>query len=196
MLADISTKMHTEFEQKDSVRGQTLQLCRETVRACGTAIKSIHRGEYDSAQKLMDIAASSLLRIKTITEMHRDIYYSGYVDSAQQEYTEVAVFRCILENDTIPDPDTLGVEYDAYLCGLADAIGELRRYILDSLRLERKCEFEKMLDIMETIYTVLMSFDYPDAITKGLRRKTDVARALLEKTRGDLTMAHIASKAG
>lgn len=194
MLTNISTKIQIELEHKDAVREQTLRLCRETIRACGTAIKSIHRGDYSAGKKLLAIAGDSISRISIITKEHQDIYHSGYVVSAQQEYTEAAVVLDILENATMPDPDTLGVEYGAYLCGLADAVGELRRYVLDSLRLDRKCDFEKMLDTMDSIYTTLMSFDYPDAITKGLRRKTDVARALVEKTRGDLTIAHITTR--
>jgi len=194
MLTDISTKIQIEFEHKDSVREQTLRLCRETIRACSTAIKSIHRGDYDAGKKLLTIAGDSISRISIITKEHQDIYHSGYVTSAQQEYTEAAVILDFLENGTMPDPDTLGVEYGAYLCGLADAVGEIRRYVLDSLRLDRKCDFEKMLSTMDSIYMTLMSFDYPDAITNGLRRKTDVARALVEKTRGDLTIAHITTR--
>src|SRR5665648_291823 len=97
MLTDISIKIQIELEHKDSVREQTLRLCRETIRACGTAIKSIHRGEYEAGKKLLSIAGDSISRISIITQEHQDIYYSGYVTSAQQEYTEAAVILDFLE---------------------------------------------------------------------------------------------------
>jgi translin len=118
-----------------------------------------------------------------------DIYYSGYVGNAQTEYAEVSVLSAVLRDTTIPTPHELGIDDAAYLNGIGDVVGELRRHILDLIRKGRPSEGEKYLDVMDEFYTELMSIDYPDAITHGLRKKTDVARSLIERTRGDLTNA-------
>ena len=118
-----------------------------------------------------------------------DIYYSGYVGNAQTEYAEVSLLRAVLKDSPIPSPHELNIDNAAYLNGVGDTIGELRRHILDLIRKGRPADGEKYLDVMDEFYTELMSIDYPDAITHGLRKKTDVARSLIERTRGDLTNA-------
>jgi translin len=127
-----------------------------------------------------------------LRELKRDfpeVYYSGYVEDAQAEFAEVSILYAVLEGGTLPSPDGLMVENAAYLKGMGDATGELRRHILDLIRKGRPGEGEKYLDVMDEFYARLMSFDYPDAIVHGLRKKSDVARSLIERTRGDLTNA-------
>ena len=131
--------------------------------------------------------------MRVIFKGHADIYYAGFVEHAQQEYSEVSILRSLLKEEgeikNIPSPDELKVEYAAYLNGLGDVVGELRRHVLDLIRKDSFEKAEIFLGIMENIHAMLMDFDYPDAITKGLRRKTDVSRALIEKTRGDVVNA-------
>jgi len=191
MINDISTTIQQNFEAKDRARETGLALSREVVRTCGTAIRHIHRGDFENAVQLLEKARSSLQLIDSRLAGYPDIYYGGFVEHAQQEFVECAVVYNLLceKTETIPSPEELGVGYTAYLHGLGDVIGELRRHILDLIRHDMPGDGELFLDIMDDIYSTLMMFDYPDAMTRGLRRKTDVARSLIERTRGDLTNA-------
>lgn len=177
------------FEAKDEARETALQLNRSVIRKCGAAIRSIHRGEFDKATKLMDEAGSSLETIRSLLKDHPDVRHSGFVTNAEQEYAEARVVYSIITEHKTPNPDQVGVDLISYLLGLGDVTGELRRHILDLIRQGRPEEGETFLDGMEEIYHLLMLFDYPDAMTGGLRRKSDLARSLLERTRGDLTNA-------
>ena len=193
MINEIAADIQQNFEAKDKARETGLTLSREVVRTCGTAIRHIHRGDTDRAAMLLEDARSSLEDIDLQLADHPDIYYSGFVEHAQQEYVECAIVLQLLtkenNNDTLPSPQELGVTYAAYLNGLGDVVGELRRHILDLIRQDMPQDGDQFLDIMDDMYSTLMMFDYPDAITRGLRRKSDVARSLIERTRGDLTNA-------
>jgi translin len=153
----------------------------------------LHSQDFEKADKNITAARKALNELQTLLKEHSDIYYAGFVEHAQQEYSEVTILRSLLtgreQDKNIPSPDEIGVEYAAYLNGLGDVTGELRRHILDLIRKESLQEAEKFLEIMESIHAMLMDFDYPDAITRGLRRKTDVSRSLIEKTRGDVINA-------
>src|SRR5947207_10167585 len=120
---------------------------------------------------------------------HQDIYYAGFVQDAQKEYAEAVTFTALVQHQALPAADELGISSAAYLNGLAESVGELRRYILDQLRRGRFDDCETYLGYMDDIYALLISVDFPDAITMGLRRTTDATRGILEKTRGDLTTA-------
>ena len=197
MINEIAAAIQQDFEAKDKAREAGLSLSREVVRTCGTAIRHIHRGDIDKAAMLLEDARGTLEHIDLQLADHPDIYYSGFVEHAQQEFVECAIVHQLLtkENDsnsntdTLPSPQELGVTYSAYLNGLGDVVGELRRHILDLIRQDMPQEGDQFLDVMDDIYSTLMMFDYPDAITRGLRRKSDVARSLIERTRGDLTNA-------
>jgi len=130
-----------------------------------------------------------VLEVNGLLTNFPDLYYSGYVGNAQTEYAEVSILNAVLHGEKIPTPGQLQVDNAAYLNGAGDVVGELRRHVLDLIRRGRPGEGEQFLDLMDELYTALMSFDYPDAITHGLRKKTDVARSLVERTRGDLTNA-------
>ena len=193
MLEDISARIRENFEAKDSVREDGLKISREVVRECRAATFALHTQDFEKANHSIKAAEESLEKLEIIFKRHADIYYAGYVEHAQQEYSEVSVLRSLLMEEgkpkNIPSPDELRVEYAAYLNGLGDVVGELRRHVLDLIRRDSFEKAEVFLGIMEDIHATLMDFDYPDAITKGLRRKTDVSRGLIEKTRGDVVNA-------
>jgi len=193
LLEEISAKIRENFEAKDSVREDGLKISREIVRECRTATFALHGQDFEKANNSIEAAGKALEKLEILFKGYADIYYAGYVEHAQQEYSEVSVLRSLLkkegESKNLPSPDDLRVEYAAYLNGLGDVVGELRRHVLDLIRRDSFEKAEVFLGIMENIHAILMDFDYPDAITKGLRRKTDVSRALIEKTRGDVVNA-------
>lgn len=190
MFEEISARIRENFEAKDSIREEGLKISREVVRECRTASFALHNQDFEKADKSIKAAGKALEKIEVLFKGHADIYHAGFVEHAQQEYTEVSVLSSLFKEDkNIPSPDDLRVEYAAYLNGLGDVVGELRRHVLDLIRDESFEKAETFLGIMENIHAMLMDFDYPDAITRGLRRKTDVSRSLLEKTRGDVVNA-------
>jgi translin len=190
MLKEISSRIRENLEVKDRIREEGLKISREIVRECRTASFALHGKDFEKANNSIEAAGKALKKLEARFEGHADIYHAGFVEHAQQEYSEVAVLYSLLKDEgkiqDLPSPDELGVEYVAYLNGLGDVVGELRRHILDLIRGEDFEKAEVFLGIMENIHATLMDFDYPDAITGGLRRKTDVSRSLIEKTRGDV----------
>lgn len=192
MLEGISAHIRANFESKDAVREDGLKISREVVRECRTASFALHGEDFEKANASIKAAGKALEKLEILFRGHADIYHAGFVEHAQQEYSEVSVLYSLLKEEgekRIPSPDELKVEYAAYLNGLGDLVGELRRHVLDLIRKESFERAEVFLGIMENIHAMLMDFDYPDAITRGLRRKTDVSRALIEKTRGDVVNA-------
>lgn len=191
MLEEISVRIRENFEAKDRIREEGLKISREIVRECRTASFALHGQDFEKADQTIKIAEKALEKLEILFEGHADIYHAGFVEHAQQEYSEVAVLSSLLkeEGDSFPFPEELRVEYAAYLNGLGDVVGELRRHVLDLIRKESFEKAEIFLGIMENIHAMLMDFDYPDAITRGLRRKTDVSRSIIEKTRGDVVNA-------
>ena len=189
MLENIIGKIREVLDEKDQVRENALKITRETVRLSAEAIRAIHRGELENAKSTIKEVKKKLENLATELREHPDIYFSGYVYSAYQEYVEAAVLLSILEGSKIPSPEDLNVPYVPYLLGLGDVIGELRRQILDAIRKDQLDQGEFFLGIIEEIYEALSTLGYPNAIVPGLRHKCDVARNILEKTRGDLTNA-------
>ena len=186
---ELAEEISRHLKEKDRAREEALALTRAVVRSSGAAIRSVHRGELDRALDLAGRAGEDLASILNLLKEHPDVRYSGLVDGAEQEYAEARIVYSLITEGGIPHPREVGVEMTSYLAGLGDAVGELRRHILDLIRLGRPEEGEVHLAAMEEIYHLLISFDYPDAVTKGMRRKGDVARSLLDRTRGDLTNA-------
>ncbi len=179
------------FTLKHAARERALPKSRATIRYCANSIRATHRHEYATAEKLIGQASELLSEMETDLEYHRDIYHAGFVQDAQKEYAEAVTFAALTQGRPLPTPSDLSIGYAAYLNGIAEAVGELRRYVLDQLRRGdiEKCEI--LLGYMDDIYAVLITIDFPDAITSGLRRTTDNTRGILEKTRGDLTTAAI-----
>nr|MDO8043623.1 haloacid dehalogenase [Candidatus Baldrarchaeota archaeon] len=189
MLENIISKIREVLDEKDQVRENALKITRETVRLSAEAIRAIHRGELENAKNMIKDVKKKLEDLATELRGHPDIYFSGYVYSAYQEYVEAAVLLSILDGSKIPSPEDLNVPYVPYLLGLGDVVGELRRQILDAIRKDQLDQGEFFLGIIEEIYEALSTLGYPNAIVPGLRHKCDVARNILEKTRGDLTNA-------
>ncbi|ERR1019366_6709075 len=174
---------------KHAARERALPKSRAAIRYCANSIRATHRQEFRMAEELMSQASSLLAEMANDLRDHQDIYYAGFVQDAQKEYAEAVTFASLAQHRSLPLPDELAINYAAYLNGLAEAVGELRRYVLDQLRHGNYDECETFLRYMDDIYALLIAVDFPDAITSGLRRTTDAARGILEKTRGDLTSA-------
>ena len=188
-LETIAEKARIAFTAKDIAREQALRSSREAIRFCSEGIRAVHRGEYEDAKKKLDSARNLIQELEEVLKNHQDLFHSGFVYSAQKEYAEGRTTLAIIVDGTIPDPDELNVGYAAYLNGIAEAVGELRRHTLDTMRKGETTRCEELLGAMDDIYGVLVTMDFPDAMTGGLRRTTDSTRGILEKTRGDLTVA-------
>jgi translin len=174
---------------KHTAREQALPKSRTAIRYCANSIRAVHRHEYGRAEELRAQAATLIAEMAFDLRDHQDIYYAGFVQDAQKEYAEAVAFAALAQHRPLPTPEKLAIGYAPYLNGLAEAIGEMRRYVLDQLRRGNFTDSETYLSYMDDIYALLTSIDFPDAITSGLRRSTDSARGILEKTRGDLTAA-------
>ena len=179
----------TELDRKNAAREQALRWSRELIRACANSIRAIHRREFQHADQLLSEANALNEQICTVLADMGDLYWTGYVQDAQKELVEAHSTYALVKGDALPDPTTLGIAPAAFLNGLAEAVGELRRYLLDRLRRGEVDGCERLLGAMDDIYSLLVTLDYPDALTGGLRRTTDSTRGILEKTRGDLTLA-------
>jgi len=166
-----------------------MPLCREAIRHCGNAIRAIHRQEFDQAAQLLKSARSRLTEVEPGISSYGELSYAGFVRDAQKELAEASITLALVTGNPLPDPDELGIDAVAYLNGLGEAVGELRRYLLDSMRQGNLSRGEELLSAMDDIYNALVTMDFPDAITGGLRRTTDMVRGVLEKTRSDLTLA-------
>ena len=188
-LQAIADSAAQEFATTHADREQGLRLSREIVRNSANSIRATHRGEFDQARKLLDDVTALADGAIVLRDRQPRVYYGGYIEDALKEYTEAAVTLALIEGRPVPTADELGIGAAPYLGGLADTVGELRRFILDALRTDDFSRCEELLDVMDEIYTVLVTMDYPDAVTRGLRRSTDMVRGILERTRGDLTVA-------
>ncbi len=188
-LEPIETWAREELERKNAAREQVLRWSREMVRACANSIRAVHRREFEQAETLLGEANALNTRICTTLEDMADIYWTGYVQDAQKELVEACATYALVKGGPLPDPHALAIAPGPFLNGLAEAVGELRRYTLDLLRRGEMAGCERLLEAMDEIYAMLVTIDYPDALTAGLRRTTDSTRGIVEKTRGDLTLA-------
>jgi len=177
------------LERKNEARERAIPLCRETIRLSATAIRAMHRGEFDRGRELTAKAGRTVAEAGATLEGEPDIYWAGFVHDAQKEFAEASTLLELVTANRVPAPEAIGVEPAAYLNGLAEAAGELRRHLLDRLREGDVAYCERCLGWMDEIYGQLVTIDYPDAMTGGLRRNTDMVRGVLEKSRGDLTAA-------
>jgi translin len=191
-LDDTADLIRRRFDARMEARERALPASRAAIRACANAIRAIHRGDLDLAHRLMAEARASIDAGLEAVRDQPEIRFAGYLQDAQKEYAEALVTEAVVTNaDHVPTPEEIGVEDAPYLNGIAEAIGEARRHALDLLRYGRVEEADSMLLSMDDLYAVLVTMDYPDAITGNLRRSTDVARSLIEKTRGDLSVARV-----
>ena len=188
-LETIIEEIRAEFEAKNSVRDIALQRSRTLIRHCANAIRATHRGDLDEAQELLCTAGAAAREMTADLEGYPDLYQAGYTQDALKEYVEAEVVYALIRGSELPAPVELGVEAAAYLKGLAEAASEMRRHALELMRHNRLERAEEIMGIMDDIYALLMTMDFPDAITAGLRRTTEMLRGVVERTRGDLTTA-------
>ena len=186
---EIINRINQDFTAKSEIRDRTLKRSRELIRYCANSIRATHRDDDEEATELLQSAQSIAAEMVAEARQLPDIYYAGYTQDALKEYSEAHLTRALILGQALPTPQDLDVEDAAYINGLAETVGELRRYALDALRRGKVATSEKMLDMMDEIYTGLLTVDFPSAITRGLRRNTDIARSILERTRGDVTTA-------
>lgn len=187
-LMKTAEAIRAELDAKNAARDKALITSREAIRFCANSIRAIHRGEFEEADRLLAEARTRVRETAEELKDNLDLYYAGYVQDAQKEYTEAEFVKAIIRDLPIPSHQDLGVESAPYLNGIAEAVSECRRDVLDILRRGDMQRAEDIMQTMDDLYYMLVTFDYPDAITGGLRRTLDAARAVLERTRGDLTI--------
>ncbi len=188
-LEGIAREIHAVLEAKNAARDAALTRCRELTRLCALCIRAVHREEYAEGQRLLREAQQAAFVLQTDLAPFPDLLYAGYTQDALKEWVEASVVYAIVTGQPLPGPRELNVPEAAYLNGLAEAATELRRRILDLIRTDRFDEAERLLQAMDEIYELLITMDYPDALTGNLRRATDVVRGTLERTRGELTLS-------
>lgn len=188
-LDTIADRIHASFDLRTAARDRALAQARTLTRHCANAIRSIHREDLEASKIELDAANELAYSLKANLTEYPDLYHAGYTQDALKEFAEANIVNALIQNGDIPSPEDLNLEYATYLQGLAEAAGELRRRCLDILRHGHSQEAERLLSHMDDIYSILVTMDYPDAITGGLRRLTDIVRNINEKTRGDMTLS-------
>ena len=182
-------EIREKFDIQTAAREKALSVSRSLIRQCALAIRAVHRDDLDVMQEHLLEAKTLANTLKTNLADHPDLYFTGYTQDALKEYVEAKVTCALIKNKPLVMPDELDVPHATYMKGLAEVVGELRRRTLDELRNGYSEETERLLTHMDEIYAVLVTMDYPDAITHGLRRQTDIARSIIERTRGDITFS-------
>jgi translin len=192
-LAGLSEQLREHFEAATSARERGLAAGRDAIRSCGNAIRAMHRYENDVAQGLLKDAEAKLDVARSCLASFPDLLHAGFVHDAEKEFAEANITFALVTGSSFPSAGEVGVNPSAFVKGMAESIGELRRHILDLMRRGELKRCEELLQSMDDMYFVLVSMDYPDGVTHGLRRLTDVARSIIERTRGDFTTSSIQS---
>jgi len=188
-LNQLAEKVHQAFEERTRIRDEVLGQARLLTRHAAHAIRAIHRSEQDVADEHLQAGRAIVDGLKLALAKFPELYYAGYTQDAIKEYAEASITCALVLDKDLPMPEELGVEFATYLNGLAEAVGELRRRCLDILRHGYSEEAERLLGCMDEIYALMVTLDYPDAVTNGLRRHTDLMRGIVERTRGDMTIS-------
>jgi translin len=188
-LEALIERIRADLANKDRVRTLTLERSRGLIRFCANSIRATHRHQWEEARSLLAEAQAAATTMCADARAYADVYYAGYLQDALKELAEAYLTLALVTRQPLPDPDALHIEYPAYLNGLGEAMGELRRYALDAIRREEIAEAEATLEIMDEVYSHLVTIDFPDSLTANLRRTTDMVRGVIERTRGDLTTA-------
>jgi translin len=187
-LDSIANRIRQAFSSRDATRERVMPLCREVIRHSSNVIRAVHRQEFDQARELLKSARKLLSEIEADTSGYGELSYGGFVRDAQKEFAEASITLALVTGDQLPDPAELGIDAAPYMNGMGEAVGELRRYLLDSMRGGNLSRGEELLSAMDDIYSIMVTMDFPDGITGGLRRTTDMVRGVLERTRSDLTL--------
>ncbi len=188
-LKHIFDDVKETFDRENRAREEGLSLSRDTIQFCANSIRAVHRGDLEESKRLLAAARDNIKHAHALLEPYPRIFYAGFLQDAEKEYAEAASTMALIEGDPLPLPDELGVGTAPYLNGLGEAVGEMRRHVLDLIRVNDLDRGEELLGLMDDIYYLLASVDYPSAITSGLKRTNDMVRGVLERTRGDLTTA-------
>lgn len=187
-LATIVAEIRDEMTDISELRDETLRRSRSLIRACAEAIRAIHRHEWNDAEAMLQEARRDAAAMVTPLAERPNLYHTGYTQDALKELVEAHVVYAVVSGTDMPTPDELMVTGATYLRGMSEAATEMRRFVLDLMRRGQVAEAEPYLAFMDDVYSLHITVDFPDAITDGLRRQTDVLRNVLERTRGDLTM--------
>ena len=188
-LESIVERIDTYLTEKTGVRDLTLSRSRTLIRYCANSIRATHRHEYDDARALLEQAKEAARVMKEDASQFADVEHAGYLHDAVKELAEAAITLALVTEKPLPGPEYLNVDYVSYLNGLGEAMGEMRRFSLDAIRRGDIATAERLLACMDEVYSHLVTIDYPDSLTRGLRRTTDMVRGVTERTRGDLTTA-------
>jgi len=188
-LEAIATELRPYFAAEDEAREKALRSCRQVIRYSADAIRAVHRQEHDRAKQLLGSAHELVRELNHDLAEHGKLLHAGFIHDAQKEFAEGCITSALIAGEDLPKPETLGISNAAYLDGLGESVGELRRYILDSLRRENFSRCEELLTLMDEIYGILITMDFPELLAHGLRRTTDTIRSIIERTRGDLTIS-------
>jgi translin len=188
-LSGVIDGVREALTARNEARDEALSRSRELIRGCSRSIRAVHRRDWTASAALLDEVRAGAAALTAVTEDHPDLYHAGYTQDALKEVAEAFITYALIREEPLPSPSSLNVEPHTYLRGLAEAATELRRFILDTMRRDPddNAEVERLLGWMDLIYDELVTIDFPDAITGGLRRQTDIVRGVLERTRGDLT---------
>ena len=193
-LAALCDPLRVELDAAHAAREAGLTACRRTIRTSSSAIRAVHRGEVETAERLAAQAAGSLREAQAALSPHPRVAHAGFLHDAEKEYAEAVLTAALVAGRPLPGPGDVAVGVAAWLCGLAEAASELRRHLLDQIRGGDLEAGERLLGVMEDVYDLLVTVDYPDALTGGLRRTTDALRAVLERSRSDVTTTVIQSR--
>ena len=188
-FSQLSDTVHTAFEVRNQARDKALMQTRKVIQHAAHAIRAIHRMDVQEADKFLNDARQLVDQLRKDLGDHPDLFYAGYTQDALKEYVEASVTCALIRGEELPLPEEIEVEPAVFLNGLAEVVGELRRRCLDVMRQGYSPEVERLLGLMDEIYALLITVDYPDALTNGLRRQTDLARGIVERTRGDVTIS-------
>lgn len=189
-LEPLADRIRESFERQNEKRDQALAQSRDLTRHAARAIRAIHRDDTELAHEYLAQAKQLAEALRTGLADEPDLYFSGYTQDALKEYCEAHLTVATILNQDWPTPEELGMEYATYLNGMSEVIGELRRRIMDLMRTGHSPEVERLLEVMDEIYAVLVTMDFPDALTYGLRRRTDIARSIIERTQADVTISY------
>ena len=189
-LQETLNSIRQRLDRKEELREQVLPLARQLIRESAALIKNAHRKEWDEAQNRRKVLLEAISDLKVKLAEAPDLWFAGFIQDALKEVAEACIVYALLRDEPVPSPEDLGIDDAPYLNGLLEAMGELRRATLDAIRSEDLPTAEKFLAIMDEVYFAAMTFDQADAVTQGARRRTDTLRAILERTRSDITLAY------
>jgi translin len=189
-LEALSDRIRESFERKNQIRDEALAQSRNLIRHAARAIRAIHREDTDLAYENLKEADVLAEALREGLSQDPDLYFSGYAQDALKEYCEAHLTVASILNKDWPSPEDLNAEYPTYLNGMSEVVGELRRRIMDIMREGHSQEVERLLEVMDDIYAQLVTMDFPDALTYGLRRRTDIARSIIERTQADVTVSY------